>query len=510
MENILIFILFLCPLIFFHELGHFLAARLFGVRVEVFSLGFGPKIFKYKRRDTQYAVSLIPLGGYVKMFGEDSLKKDEIAAEDRKYSFTHKGRWARFWIVFSGPLANFIFAYAIFVSLLSIGEKLPELRFGVVPTQTPFYEKGIRTGDVIREINDIKVLSLTDIALDETAQIETIAVERDEKLQILKLNLTLANFFDEFAKLSPLLRRPILLDRNGKRFVVSEHADRVNFEYSLDRMLDSAKSLYVLEAKDNGYRVIKRFSLTDENSHPLLGTLRRLGYCAKDLQIQSVSDDSPAERAGLLTGDTIISLQGKPVYSFDELRNNLQEIKEQTVEVGVWRKGKVVKVKLNPEEKEIEGKPARMIGVYSDGEYIGAKFISTQPKGLIEAMGLGFIKSWTIIVKTVVGFKNLLLGKISLKNVGGPIAIGKVANDSFKMSISYFFQIMAVISINLGFMNLLPVPVLDGGHILFIIFEVFNRGPLSRKKMELAQQFGLSLLLVLMFAVIFNDVSKLF
>src|SRR5690606_11924274 len=110
-EKILIFVLFLGPLVFFHELGHFLFARLFGVRVEVFSIGFGPKLLKWKWGETEYALSLIPLGGYVKMFGDDPLNKDEIEASERKFSFTHKGKWARSWIVMGGPLANFILAF---------------------------------------------------------------------------------------------------------------------------------------------------------------------------------------------------------------------------------------------------------------------------------------------------------------------------------------------------------------------------------------------------------------
>ena len=131
-EKVLIFILFLGPLVFFHELGHFLFARLFGVRVETFSIGFGPKLFRFKRGDTEYCASLIPLGGYVKMFGDDPLNKDAIPEHERAYSFTHKSKWARFWIVFGGPLANFILAFFIFFNLLLVGEKVPEVRVGVL------------------------------------------------------------------------------------------------------------------------------------------------------------------------------------------------------------------------------------------------------------------------------------------------------------------------------------------------------------------------------------------
>ncbi|MFW5872148.1 MAG: site-2 protease family protein [bacterium] len=115
LEKILIFIVFLCPIVFVHELGHFLFARLFGVRVEVFSIGFGPKLLKWKKKTTEYAISLIPLGGYVKMFGDDPLNKDELPEEERKYSYVHKNKWAKFWIIFGGPLANIIFAYILYI-----------------------------------------------------------------------------------------------------------------------------------------------------------------------------------------------------------------------------------------------------------------------------------------------------------------------------------------------------------------------------------------------------------
>jgi regulator of sigma E protease len=142
LEKIGIFIIFLCPLVFFHELGHFLFARFFGVRVQVFSIGFGPKIFKLVKNGTEYAISLIPLGGYVKMFGDDPFSSDEIPEEERKYAFTHKGKWARFWIVFGGPLANFIMAFCIFYLLLLSGEKVPEARFGFVSDQSVFINMG--------------------------------------------------------------------------------------------------------------------------------------------------------------------------------------------------------------------------------------------------------------------------------------------------------------------------------------------------------------------------------
>jgi regulator of sigma E protease len=137
-------------------------------------------------------------------------------------------------------------------------------------------------------------------------------------------------------------------------------------------------------------------------------------------------------------------------------------------------------------------------------------YIETESRGLVDSLYLGFPRTIDAISKTLIGFKKLIFAEVSMKSIGGPLAIGKVASDSFHTSMSYFFQLMALISVNLGVINLFPIPVLDGGHILFIVLETINGGPVSRKKMEIAQQFGLSLLLVLMVGAIFNDFSRFF
>lgn len=190
LEKILIFVIFLGPLIFFHELGHFFFARLFGVRVEVFSIGFGPKIFKYKKKDTEYALSAIPLGGYVKMFGDDPFSEVELTPEEKSVAFNHKSKWARFWIVFGGPLANLLLAYCLYVGLLAGGEKVPESKVGVVAEQSVLYQKGLRTGDVLVGINDEKVLSFDDLNI-KASKVSTISVSRDNSVHVLAVDMNL-------------------------------------------------------------------------------------------------------------------------------------------------------------------------------------------------------------------------------------------------------------------------------------------------------------------------------
>src|SRR5690606_19402059 len=235
LEKILIFVIFLGPLIFFHELGHFFFARLFGVRVEVFSIGFGPKIFKYKRKDTEYAVSAIPLGGYVKMFGDDPFSETELSPEEKKVAFNHKSKWARFWIVFGGPLANILLAYVLYVGLLAGGEKVPESRVGVVTEQSVLYEKGLRSGDVLVGINDEKILSFDDLNI-KASKVETITVNRDGEDHSFAVDMNLEPFIGAFMQVLTPMKRPLFIDDNGEKFFLTYTKENPNTNISIDEL----------------------------------------------------------------------------------------------------------------------------------------------------------------------------------------------------------------------------------------------------------------------------------
>lgn len=523
LEKLAIFILFLGPLVFFHELGHFLFARFFGVRVEVFSIGFGPKIFKFKRGDTEYAVSLIPLGGYVKMYGDDPLNRDQIPASERKNSFTFKGKWARFWIVMGGPLANLIMAYFIFLSLLLTGEKMPELKVGVLPQTSQFYSLGIRSGDIIKKVNGREVFNPTDILLEADDLIKTISVNRLEEELKVTLNLTGESFFEEFGKYPPTLREPIIVNNNGEVFAITLKQGEVNWGASIDQIRQSWNKnktyfYYPVNINNKTNKKDEKFKVVYETEGTLafesfksfdIG-LSKNGFRTLDLKIKSINLKSPADKAGLKSSDVIISLEGKDIYSFEDLRGTLQKINKDKVSLGIWRKGNIQKVEIQPEVQNINGQAVKLIGVYSGGLFQPLKFIKTKPKSFGDAAIIAVRRTWETVLKTVDGFKKLVTAEVSFKTIGGPLAIGKVASDSFGISLSYFFQLMALISVNLGIINLFPIPVLDGGHIMFIFLEILNGGPVSRRKMEIAQQVGLSLLLMLMVGAIFNDVSRFF
>lgn len=512
MEKILIFILFLGPLVFFHELGHYFFARLFGVRVEVFSIGFGPKLFKFLKGGTEYAISAIPLGGYVKMFGDDPRNKDAIAPELRDVSFIHKGKWARFWIVMGGPLANFILAYFIFFSLLMSGERIPEIKAGVIPEDTILYEQGIRTGDIIERVNGKKVYNPADLSLNEGEVLENLEVKRNGEIVSLKTGFRGLDFLENFMKYPPYLRQPLVVNKEGKQFALGLSKDKINLELSIDEIAQKEISSIYLFEKSIGDQFVykKELALSHKNGEGFFTQLESFGLYPYDLTVRSVKMNSPADKAKIVAGDIFTSINGQKIYSFESLRNKLQLTKTKSVELTILRDSKEIKLSIVPEISQQEKETLKLIGVYSGGEFISPKFIHTESAGFMGAAVKGLDRTWDATLKTFDGFKKLLKAEAPFKSIGGPLSIGKVASDSFNTSLSYFFQLMALISINLGIINLFPIPVLDGGHIMFIIFEIFNRGPLSERKMEIAQQVGLSILLMLMVGAIFNDFSRFF
>lgn len=515
LEKILIFVVFLGPLIFFHELGHFFFARLFGVRVEVFSIGFGPKIFKYAHKGTEYALSIIPLGGYVKMFGDDPFAETPLTDEEKKVAFNHKSKMARFWIVFGGPLANLLLAYFLYVGLLAGGEKVPETKVGVVAEKSVLAQKGLKTGDVLVGINDEKVLSFDDLNIKGSI-VEKITVRRNDARVDVPIDMPLEPFINEFVGIVSLVRKPIFTNKNGERFYVSlEQKPKeltVSFEEIAGTFAGKAYLYKVIEKDGNiSLDMASESEITASKGESLTTILKGLEFYPLDLAVRNIVMSSPADKAGIKKGDILHSVNGVELKSFEELRQNLQTIPDgKEVEVSVFSAGVLAKKMLTPEVKEIDKKKTKIIGIESGVEYIAPKLIVAKADNFGAALTGAFTRTWDGIVKTFSGYKKLITREVSLNNIGGPLAIGKVASDSLNISLSMFFRLMAIISINLGVINLFPIPVLDGGHIMFLIFETFNGGPLSRRKLEIAQRLGVSVLFFLIFVALFNDITRLF
>jgi regulator of sigma E protease len=515
LEKILIFIIFLGPLIFFHELGHFFFARLFGVRVEVFSIGFGPKIFKFLRNGTEYAISIIPLGGYVKMFGDDPFKEAELSEEDKKVAFNHKSKWARFCIVFGGPLANLLLAYFLYVGLLAGGERVPETKIGVVSSYSSFYEKGLRTGDVLVGINDEKVVSFDDLNIKGSV-VEKLVVQRNGNKITVPVGMELEPFINEFVQLVSIVKQPIFVNLQNEKFYLTLSPKPESLSSSLEEMqteFSGEAYLYKFVQEEQGIKLdhSSETKFTADADGKLVPTLLEKGFYPVDLVVKNVVMSSPADKAGLKKDDILVGLEGDKLLTFEDLRLKLQEIPDnKAVKVEVLSEGKLTIKELTPEVKVAEDKKTKLIGIESSVEYIQPKLVTVKAESFGAAVTEAFSRTWDGVVKTFNGYKKLITREVSLNNIGGPLAIGKVASDSFNISLSMFFRLMAIISINLGVINLFPIPVLDGGHIMFLGFEALNGGPLSRRKLEIAQRVGVSILFFLIFIALFNDVTRLF
>lgn len=525
LQTVGIFMLFLGPLVFFHELGHFLFARFAGVKVEVFSIGFGPKIFSKTIGDTLYALSIIPLGGYVKMFGDDPLSDVELTDEEKSVAYTHKSKIQRFLIVFGGPLANFIFAFVIYLSLVTVGENVPETRFGVLPENSSLYQAGFRTGDVLTKINNQEITSFDDLNLVDS-EIKAIQVKRNKLFKTISIQRNGIEFIKEFSTYNSLFRAPVFYNANGDLFLLREKGvDLESKPLSYEEIMGSDSLDFKMipveytsnipspRFKKEDYKILASqvISLSRGKGEKLEEAIHRRSFFPSDLYISTISMNSAASEAKLASGDILVSINGNKLHSFEELRMVVKDIKKgESVELEVINSGGLKKLNLIPKLTEINGEMIPLIGIRSNIKMTPINMVVIKTDGFVN----GITKAWSRTVeatyKTALSFKKLVTGEVSLKNVGGPIAIGQVASDSFNISFSMFFRLMALISINLGVINLFPIPVLDGGHIVFILFEAINRGPLSRKKMQYAQQVGMSLLFLLIFVALFNDISRLF
>ena len=337
-------------LIFVHEIGHFLFAKLLGVRVLKFSLGFGPKLIGRKYGNTEYLISSIPLGGYVKMLGEES--GDELKEEEKPFAYKYQPVWKRFMIVFAGPIFNLFFAAFIFVFIFLYGV-------------------------------------------------------------------------------------PVLLPEIGE-----------------------------------------------------------------------VMEQSPARAAGLMKGDKIMEIGGVAINQWDEMTTIIHKNPDKSSSFKIRRDNNIINISITPERKKIkdifgEEKEIGLIGIKPSG----SSFIKRE--GIVRAVTSGIIRTFDISVLTVVGVIKLIQRIVPPEAIGGPILIFQMAGQQASLGAMNFFVFMAVISINLGVLNLLPIPILDGGHLMFLTIEAIKRKPISEKAMMIAQRVGLAIIITLMVFALYNDIMRI-
>lgn len=533
-------------LIFVHELGHFMVAKYFGVRVEVFSLGFGKKILKFRRGDTDYCLSIIPLGGYVKMFGDDP--KAPVDESERQFSFNHKPVGQRIAVVLAGPLMNLFFAFFLFGSIAMVGETVLQPKLGDVPAHSLAFASGFRSGDKIMSVNGLAIekWDTFDNAIKENANHDVhVTVQRfktDENETVVVKPVLVANKnimssqamvgevegLSYVAKASTVgLKEPTSL-AGVAGFKTGDVITAINGE-KVDRWVDLIYTMNQSKTKSEFIFDVERGIETPEKKSFKISSakisaakngeeaLNILGLESADLYISKVLDNSAAADAGLREGDKITSVGGAPIAEWSELVSHVRAYDPKSkdpLKVVVQRGGVNRSYDLVPRKMKQMSATGKEEESFAIG--IVPQYYSAAPATFVEKTHNIMKAASTAAVNTVVWTKTICISfvrlfeqRVSVKSIGGPIMIGQLASETFKVGLSPFLKIMAIISINLFVLNLLPVPVLDGGHLVFFSIEALRGAPMSLKKMEFAQQIGLVLLLGLMVLALFNDVTRL-
>lgn len=531
------FVILLGILIFVHELGHFLVARWCGVRVETFSLGFGKKIFSLKKGDTTYCISIIPLGGYVKMFGEQP--GEEIAEDQKPFSFSHKTVWQRIAVVLAGPLMNFFFAILVLAVVAITGEKAKTPVLGDIEPHSPAYSFGFRSGDTLKQLQGKNIQTYEDVAKvlnqahGKEVSFEVIRENTGEAVavkapvvakpnpnvlsteefvgEIEGFNLSSASTFVGLPDSSPLTK--LGLKTGDKVKAVNGVPTKYWRELQSQLQQASTSSPLVLDV----LRDTESFTVTVAQSKLIKAfTLEALKLESAELYLSEVIDKSPAQDAGLQKDDRILSINGQNITSWSDVVNNIKSFSgEGLIKIQIARADKVLAKEIKPQlttQMGFSGTEEKRytIGIKPYVNITDPEFMVVKTNNPFTALARGIDRSWSLSVMTVMSFVRLIQNKISPKNIGGVISIGQAASESFKMGLEQFLQMMALISINLFILNLLPIPILDGGHLVFYSIEAIKGSPLSLKKMAIAQQVGLILLMSLMLFALFNDFTRVF
>ena len=527
-------------LIFVHELGHFSVAKFFGVRVETFSIGFGKKIWERTKGDTTYCLSLIPFGGYVKMYGDDPTA--DIPESEKQYSFLHKSVWQRIGVVLAGPLMNFFFAILVFALIALVGEDKPIAKVGEIQPGTAAHIMGLQAGDEILKVNGKSVSLMEEVQslVEKNAnakitmtikrhgseqemelQGETLIVENPNILSTEKMvgSLEGLQFMptasmvgidqpDSIAAQKGLATGSLITEVDGVKL-----QRWYELEYLMNKAISENKSFTLkfkvdqnaeeqsvqLNAQEDAFKNLKEFGI-----HPL------------DLFVGSVVDESAAKAAGLQKNDHITAIDGNEISHWSELVNRVRAYEEdkQPLALKVVRAGEELNMEMSPkpvlQKDPVTGMEKKVYAIGITTSLMGAPPVLTlvRSSNVLEVIKRGFVDSYNWSVTTVLSFWKLLTNQVSAKSIGGPLMIGQLASQSMAVGLSAFLKIMGIISINLFILNLLPLPVLDGGHLLFYTIEVIRGKPVSMRVLEVAQTFGLVLLLSLMVFATYNDFAR--
>jgi regulator of sigma E protease len=442
------FVVVLGVLIVVHELGHYLVARWVGVKVLRFSVGFGKPLLsrRFGVDGTEWVLAAFPLGGYVKMLDE---REEPVAPEDLHRAFNRLPVRRRALVVVAGPVANLLLAVLVYWSLFVSGVNEIRPILAEPPAGTAAAQAGIEEGDEVRRVSDVAVATLQEF-----------------RWQLMKR----------------------IADRQPVRLEVMNQRGEIHYRAIATEAIDPAS----LDAE-----FVRNLGLSpfQPKYRPIIG---------------AVADNSVAAAAGLAAGDRVQAVDGIPISTWMQLANAIREAAEKPIALEIVRGEMLWQVQVVPKAVTESGKTIGRIGIgVEDQPEVRARMMVEVRLGPIDALVRATDQTWDTSIFSLRMIGRMLIGEQSWRNISGPVTIADYAGQSARLGLGHFLKFLALISISLGVLNLLPIPILDGGHLLYYFLEVIKGGPLSERAMEVGQQIGIGLLTLLMAFAFFNDITRL-